>query len=137
MKFFKLLFFLGFITLVACKKDTTTAACEPPVFSKNIVGAWSLSAVALGQTAKGSATFNADGTLKDDNDFLISGSINGVKLTEKSWKVSADEKSLITTVSSKPNGGGSYFNSTYDFKSQTCTSIELSLSGFATLSLSK
>ena len=130
------LYLIAFIAITlhsACKKDEP-APCTPPNLSQNVVGTWAVKATAFGQSTTSNVTFNANGTLTDNDGFLIDVSLNGEKLTDKTWSVSADEKQLKVTASKTGIGSSS---STYDVKSQTCNTIEASLDGFIDVSFSR
>ncbi len=138
MKNLKLLFFVFFTISVAllssCKKEEpapVVPTCTPPVASKNLIGTWTVNV--KGQTKTGKVTFNADGSLSDSEDFLVSGSINGIKLTDKTWTMSADEKKLDIKVAKD-------FNSlTYSFiiASNECNSIKVTSFAFGEFTLTK
>ncbi len=136
----KLLFFVFFtisVTLLpSCKKEevvvpVVTPTCTPPVASKNLIGTWTVKVA--GKTQTGSVTFNADGSLSDPNDFLVSGEINGVKLTDKSWTLDADEKTLSLKVAKGFNSLGYSFT----VAANECNSIKVTSFAFGEFTLTK
>ena len=79
--------FLGFlaffvVTLVSCTQEDET--CVAPAVATNIIGTWEVS------VSGGNVTFNTDNTFLDPSGALLSGNINGVELTEKTYSVTAD-----------------------------------------------
>ena len=79
--------FLGFlallvVTLVSCTQEDET--CIAPAIATNIIGTWDVS------ISGGSVTFNTDSTFVDPSGALLSGEINGVELTEKTYSVTND-----------------------------------------------
>lgn len=94
MKYFKIcfLFFLS-VAMISCGDET----CDN--LSETVVGTWTSASLGTGDIE-----FEADGTLIDANDLLISAEINGEVLDQKSWTVSGNNLMTI-----RAEGAGSQF----------------------------
>jgi len=73
--------FLSF-PITSCKKE-----CTPPAINQNIIGTWT-AVHQVGNRTFGPETvaFNADGTITDGNNFIITAA-SGTSSNEKSWSL--------------------------------------------------
>jgi hypothetical protein len=76
--------FLAFFVLILASCTDKDETCVAPDVATNIIGLWDIS------ISGGSVTFNTDSTFIDPSGALLSGEINGVELTEKTYSVTND-----------------------------------------------
>lgn len=93
--------------------------CDAPAFSENIIGLWI--GTSIGQS--GRMEFNTDGTLVDQDDFLVSGEAGGVTLDEKSWTVDGDKLTV------KAEKDAQFVSVEYDILENNCDIVTLELLG--------
>lgn len=112
------------ILLFQCKNEDDS--CVAPGLSQNIIGSWTIKNSAFGFSDTGSATFNSDGSIVSNPDgFLISGEVNGVKLTKQSYTI----KDSTITLKASSDAGGQFVTSSMDMKSNSCNEIKFDVLG--------
>lgn len=120
MKIVKLVLLLVAISVMSCSKEEV-ATCTVSSLKEAIVGKWSVKA--LGQDI-GQVEFKADGTLVDPDDVLISGSVNGISLTEKTYSLDGNTKLKV-----KAAQGSNYLSSDLDINNFNCNELQASMIG--------
>lgn len=123
--------FLSLCFLFSCSNED----CTPKILQENIIGSWSIRTSAFGFSESGSGSYNNDGSFNTNpDDLLISATINGVKLTKKTYQIR--DSALILKVSD-PNNTNTSSSVTLDLTKNECDRIVFSLSGLGTVTLSR
>ena len=115
-------FFLASLTLafVSCGKDDDDCN-NPGDLDTVIVGEWGVTAIGI---PLGTVTFNANGTLTDEDDVLIGGEIGGVMFDQKSYEVKSNTLLELTA-----SDGTNSISTDANITSYTCDEIEGDIQG--------
>ena len=116
---FALLAICSVLFFTACDQQDN---CTAPALEENIKGTWSA-------TWENNATveFKADGTFSDPSEALISGEINGVQLTAKTYEIRTGDELYLKAAD--PNNSAISVTATLSVSKNECNTIGIELLG--------
>lgn len=117
MKAFFTLLGLSTLFLFSCGGDD----CDPSMLSDAIIGSWD---VQVSGVSQGQVEFLEDGTLIDEDDILVSGSVGMTSLDDKSYRINGND-----SVTLRAEAGSNFEEFTVTVTSISCEQIDFTAFG--------